>query len=262
MTDNVIKLDALHAELRSCRRCLEEGYWIAPGPVFSGGPGARVMLIGQAPGVTEGQTKRPFNAGSGRRLFQWLGEAGWDEDEFRANAYMSAITKCYPGPSGNGKGDRVATPFEQALCRPWLEQELRLINPRLIILVGGLAMKLFYPPNMRLNEIIGTGAYFPPEALAADPLNFDLGQAEIIATTDDGPQTTGEVTNDELRMTNEEALLTRHSSLVTRHSPGGRFVIPLPHPSGASLWPNKPENQALIRRAIALLRKIRVAYDL
>jgi uracil-DNA glycosylase len=254
MIPNPISLESFQAEIRSCRRCLEEGYWIAPGPVLSGGPGARVMLIGQAPGVTEAQVKRPFNAGSGRRLFQWLGEAGWDEAEFRARAYMTAVTKCYPGPSGNGKGDRVATPFEQALCRPWLEQEIRLINPRLLILVGGLAIKLLYPPNARLDEIIGTAAWFPPEALI-DPLNFDLSQAEVIVIADDRPQTAGEVTN-------EEALLTRHSSLDTRHSSSGRFVVPLPHPSGASLWPNKPENRALIRRAIALLREIHAAYDL
>ena len=48
--------------------------------------------------------------------------------------------------------------------------------------------------------------------------------------------------------------MTRHSPLATRHS---RFVVPLPHPSGASLWPNKPENQVLISRAMALLREIR-----
>jgi uracil-DNA glycosylase len=242
-------LTNLQTEICSCRRCLEEGYWIAPGPVLSGGPEARVMLIGQAPGITEGRVKRPFNAGSGRRLFQWLGDAGWDEAEFRTTAYMTAVTKCYPGPSGNGKGDRVATPFEQALCRPWLENEIRLINPTLMILVGGLAIKLLYPPNARLNELIGTAAYFPPEALATDPLNFDLTQASL-------------VTNNELRVTNEEALLTRHSSFVTRHLPGGRFVVPLPHPSGASLWPNKPENRVLIKRAIALLGEIRVACGL
>ena len=220
-----IPLADLQAEIRSCRRCLEEGYWIAPGPVLSGEAAARVMLLGQAPGPTEAIVKRPFNAGSGRRLFQWLGAAGWDEAEFRATAYMTAVTKCYPGRSGNGKGDRVATPFEQALCRPWLEQEIRLINPRLLILVGGLAIKLLYPPAVRLDEIIGTGLYFPPEALAADPLNFDLLQAEIITTA--GGRS------------------------------GGRTVVPLPHPSGASLWPNKPENRALIQRAIALLSDIR-----
>jgi uracil-DNA glycosylase len=246
------KLVALQAEIRACRRCLEEGYWIAPGPVLSGGPGARVMLIGQAPGITEGKTKRPFNAGSGRRLFQWLGQAGWEEAEFRAKAYMTAITKCYPGPSGNGKGDRVATPFEQALCRPWLEQEIRLVNPRLMILVGGLAIKLLYPANARLDEIIGTAAYFPPEALAADPLNFDLAQAEIVSTTDDRRQTTNY----------GHRAVDRGPWSVAPRPPGGRFIVPLPHPSGASLWPNKPENRALIGRAIDLLREIRVACDL
>ncbi len=235
-----IGFDELHDELRGCRRCLEEGYWIAPGPVFSRGAGMGLMLIGQAPGPTEAIVKRPFNAGSGKRLFKWLAEAGWDEAEFRATAYMTAITKCYPGRSDSGKGDRVATPFEQALCRPWLEQELRLVNPRLLILVGGLAIKLLYPATMRLDEIIGTAAYFPPEV--ADPLNFDLSQAKIVASG-------------EWRVAGEEAKpVTRHSPLATRHS---RFVVPLPHPSGASLWPNKPENQVLISRAMALLREIR-----
>ena len=242
-------LATLHADLRACRRCLEEGYWIVPGPVFSGGAEARVMLIGQAPGITEGQVKRPFNAGSGKRLFQWLGEAGWDEAGFRARHYMTAVTKCYPGPSGNGKGDRVPSPREQALCRPWLEREIRLVNPRLMILVGGLAIKLFYPASARLNELIGTAAWFPPEALAADPLNFDLSKADRL-------------TIDDLQVTSGESFITRNSSFVIRHSSGGRFVVPLPHPSGASLWPNKPENQALIRKAITLLEVIRIACEL
>lgn len=230
--DNTAKLRLLHAELRACRRCLEEGYWIAPGPVFSGGPAARVMLIGQAPGITEGQVKRPFNAGSGRRLFQWLGDAGWDEADFRARHYMTAVTKCYPGRSDSGKGDRVPTPFEQALCRPWLEQEIRLVNPRLMILVGGLAIKLLYPAGLRLNEIIGTAAYFSPESLTSDALNFNLRDAEILTAFDPAKDF------------------------------NGRWIVPLPHPSGASLWPNKPENRALIRHAIGLLAEIRAVCGL
>ena len=256
---SAVGFDALHDELRGCRRCLEEGYWIAPGPVFSRGAGAGLMLIGQAPGPTEAVVKRPFNAGSGKRLFKWLAEAGWDEAEFRATAYMTAITKCYPGRSDSGKGDRVATPFEQALCRPWLEQELRLVNPRLLILVGGLAIRLLYPANVRLDEIIGTAAYFPPEA--ADPLNFDLSQARIV-TSDELRVTSEEkrVTSDDRHVTSkEDVVLTRHSSLVTRHF---RYIVPLPHPSGASLWPNRPQNQALISRAMALLRQLRAVCQL
>lgn len=198
------------------------------------------MLIGQAPGVTEAQVKRPFNAGSGRRLFQWLGEAGWDEAHFRATHYMTAVTKCYPGPNGNGKGDRVPSRAEQALCRPWLEQEIRLVDPALMILVGGLAIKLLFPASMRLDELIGAAAYFPPQTLT-DPLNFDLAQAELIRTTGDPAESLTDL------IAGREA---------------GRWVVPLPHPSGASLWPNAPENQALIRRAIRLLAEIRVSHGL
>jgi uracil-DNA glycosylase family 4 len=247
-----------HEALRECRLCLDAGYRITPGPVFSSGPEPRVMLIGQAPGITEGQVKRPFNAGSGRRLFQWLGKAGWDEAAFRARHYMTAVTKCYPGPSGNGKGDRVPSPAEQALCRPWLEEELRLVNPRLIILVGGLAIKLVYPAKARLDEIIGTAAYFPPETQSG-PLNLDFANAEIMTTADDrGPQS-GTTSDD--RSPTRHLVGRQESSFVTRHSQG-LFIVPLPHPSGASLWPNKPENQVLIRRAVLLLGQMRATLGL
>ncbi len=216
----------LQAEIQACRRCLAAGHTIAPGPVVSGQPGAWAMIIGQAPGVTEAEVKRPFNAGSGRRLFEWLAAAGWSEDDFRANQYMTAVTKCYPGKSSSGQGDRVPSRAEQALCRPFLEQEMALVNPRLIIPVGGLAIKLFYPASARLEEIVGTAAYFPPEALE-NPVNFDLSQAELLDAFDPARPAIG------------------------------RWLVPLPHPSGASLWPNKSENKALIQRAIGILSDMR-----
>jgi len=221
----------LHQTMRACRLCLTAGHAITPGAVFSGRPGAPVMLIGQAPGVTEVEAKRPFNAGSGRRLFEWLGAAGWAEADFRANQYMTAVTKCYPGKNGSGRGDRVPSKAEQALCRPFLEAEIRLIAPRLIIPVGGLAIKLFYPDGAKLTEIIGTAAYFPAAALA-DPVNFDLSQAELMTAYDGG------------------------------RPKDGRWVVPLPHPSGASLWPNRPANQQLINQAVQLLKQIRLDWGL
>jgi uracil-DNA glycosylase len=199
--------------------------------VFSGRATAGVMLIGQAPGITEVVAKRPFNAGSGRRLFQWLGAAGWNEEDFRARHYMTAVTKCYPGRSQAGKGDRVPSRAEQVMCRPYLEQEINLIRPRLMILVGGLAIKLLYPASARLKDIIGSAAYFPPESVI-DPVNFDLSQAERLpefAADKDGL---------------------------------GRWVVPLPHPSGASLWPNKAKNRQLIDRAIQILGDIRQRWQL
>ena len=222
-------LQQLHAEMRACRLCLHAGHEIIPGAVFQGDAAARVMLIGQAPGVTEVEAKRPFNAGSGRRLFQWLSAAGWEETDFRHRQYMTAVTKCYPGKGSNGKGDRVPSRAEQALCRPFLEREITLINPCLIIPVGGLAIKLFYRASARLEDIIGRAAYFPPETVQ-NPVNFDLSQAERLDAFD-----------------------------PTR-SRAGRWLVPLPHPSGASLWPNRPANQALIARAVQILADIRRAW--
>ncbi len=225
-TGNAVALAALHDEMRACRRCLEAGHAITAGAIFRGTGEARVMLIGQAPGITEVEAKRPFNASSGRRLFQWLGEAGYDEDEFRARQYMTAVTKCYPGRTGSGRGDRVPSKDEQALCRPFLDREISLVQPALMILVGGLAIKLLFPASLRLDEIIGTAVYFPPEALV-DPVQFDIRQG------------------------------VRLSAYDPTLDPDGRWVVPLPHPSGASAWPHLPGNQALIDRAIAILSDIR-----
>ena len=215
--------------MRDCQRCLNDGHAIIPGAVFAGNASAEVLLIGQAPGVTEVEAKRPFNASSGRRLFKWLGEAGWDEADFRRRQYMTAVTKCYPGKgSGDrgrgGKGDRVPSKVEQALCRPFLDRELEAVQPRLIILVGGLAIKLLYPKSWKLTQIIGTAVYYP--IIPENP--FDWHEGELL------------------------------HELKEADVKNGRYIIPLPHPSGASLWPNKAENKALIAQAIAMLDAVRV----
>ena len=191
-------LAALHAQIYACRQCLEAGHHITPGPVVRGVHSAEIMTIGQAPGPTEVVAKRPFNAGSGKRLFQWLGEAGFDEDIFRATQYMTAVTKCYPGKSNGGHGDRVPSKDEQALCRPWLEQEIAIVNPKVIIPIGRLAIGLFFDARLPLEKIVG-------------------------------------------------AQIERE----------GRIIIPLAHPSGASTWHQKPENRALVKKAIRLIRKQR-----
>ena len=240
-------LKKLHDEMRTCRRCLEAGHAITPGAVFRGSPGSKVLLVGQAPGVTEVEAKRPFNAGSGRRLFQWLGQAGWDETEFRDRHYMTAVTKCYPGKGKNGKGDRVPSKAEQKLCRPFLEREIALVKPQLMILVGGLAIKLLYPAKMKLNELVGTAVYFPPETLT-NPVNFNFADALPVELEGN-------------RLSADGNPITVHRSPNTDHQ-NGRFVVPLPHPSGASLWPNKPENKALIDQAVQILHTLRITFNL
>ena len=149
-------LENLHAEMRACRLCLEAGYDVTPPAVVAGSQGAKIMTVGQAPGITEVEAGRPFNAGSGQRLFQWLAEAGIEETWFRSTQYMTAVTKCYPGRAKGGSGDRVPSRAEQQLCRPFLTREIALIDPALIIPIGKLAIELFYPKGLKLTERIGT----------------------------------------------------------------------------------------------------------
>lgn len=137
----VDELHALHDEMRACRRCAVAGYPIAPGAVFSGAVGARVMVVGQAPGATESASGIPFCGPSGRRLFRWLTDVGWREDAFRRAQYITAITKCFPGKGATGRGDRAPSRTEQALCAPFLERELAIVAPEVIIAVGRPAIE-------------------------------------------------------------------------------------------------------------------------
>jgi len=145
----------LQSAMRACQKCLDAGYWVQPPAVTQGTHTARMMTIGQAPGITEVEVGRPFNAGSGKRLFEWLGRAGIDETWFRTTQYMTSVTKCYPGRQNSGSGDRVPSRREQKLCRPFLDQELALVQPEVIIPIGRLAITLFFDPKQKLDEIIG-----------------------------------------------------------------------------------------------------------
>jgi uracil-DNA glycosylase len=101
------------------------------------------MLVGQAPGQTETSGGKPFAGRAGRTLFKWLERAGLDEPTAREWLYISAMTRCYPGPHPSGRGDRVPSPAERERCGDWLEEELRIIRPALLIPVGRLAIDRF-----------------------------------------------------------------------------------------------------------------------
>lgn len=150
-----VQLRKLQQQMDNCRKCLEAGYSIVPKAIYSGVHSAKTMIIGQAPGVTEVEAGRPFNAGSGTRLFDWLRVAGFNEKKFRSEQYMTSVTKCFPGKSKGGGGDRVPSREEQGLCRSYLDREIQIIDPRLIIPVGRLAINLFFSSRMSLAEIIG-----------------------------------------------------------------------------------------------------------
>lgn len=148
-------LAGLHRRIRACTRCVVAGYLPVAGPVVSGHPHNRIMLIGQAPGVVEEARRLPFQGRSGKLLMRWLARAGFpDESAARRYVYMTAITKCFPGRGAGSSGDRRPSRAEVELCRPWLDQELALVRPKVILLVGGLAHERFLA-GRALSELVG-----------------------------------------------------------------------------------------------------------
>lgn len=147
-------LEDLHREIRNCRRCAEHGFPVQPGAVVSGAATARIMVVGQAPSMPSASAGRPFSGRGGRTLFRWLAEAGWDEETFRATQYFTAVTKCFPGRTPDGRGDRVPTSLERELCRPFLERELALLRPALVVTLGRVAAEWFLG-EVRLDDVVG-----------------------------------------------------------------------------------------------------------
>ena len=160
-------------------------------PVVQAYESQRAYILGQAPGSVEGKERRPWRGRAGQTLRRWL---GMEEDEFYATFYCASVTRCYPGRAANGKGDRTPTPREQELCAFWREWELRLLPSRLVVPVGGLAVRHLLGRS-NLTECIGQ--------------TFELD---------------------------------------------GATAIPLPHPSGVSLWLNDPGHRNLVSRAVELIR--------
>lgn len=152
----------------------------------------RAYLYGQAPGIVEGEEGLPWRGRAGQTLRRWL---ELDEDAFYATFYCASVTRCYPGRPASGRGDRMPTPREQELCSFWHRWEVELLRPRLIVTVGGLALRAILGPSS-LTECIGE-----------------------------------------------------------RHELDGVPVIPLPHPSGASSWPNVPANRKRLDSALSLIHQ-------
>ena len=183
-------LPSLQRAVARCRACADAGFPLESLPVRAPVAGQRAYMFGQAPGIVEGEERLPWRGRAGKQLRRWL---ELDEDAFYDTFYCASVTRCYPGRAASGRGDRAPTPEEQELCERWRDAELALLRPRLIVTVGGLALRRM------------------------------LGLAELTP------------------------------AIGERFERDGATVVPLPHPSGASSWPNVPANRVRLERALALV---------
>lgn len=150
-------LTDLRAEIRVCRACEAAGHLASAHPVAPADQPAtaRLMIIGQAPGHLTVERDRMFSGPSGDALERWLTLAGFAPGALRREVYLSALTRCDPGRSAKGSGDRKPSASEVAFCRPWLERELAIVRPRAILLVGGMAIEAFIG-RAALDDVVGS----------------------------------------------------------------------------------------------------------
>lgn len=146
---------AHQAACRACMVCAKEGIIAVAHPTFSGEWGARFLLVGQAPGQVERESRRPFDGRAGRELDRWMLRAGFaDAAEFRRVTYIAALMRCFPGRNPKGNGDLRPPPRGIANCAHWLDAELAMLRPRVVIPVGQLAIARFLGPGS-LEERVG-----------------------------------------------------------------------------------------------------------
>ena len=139
------KLTQLNEKIKKCKKC---ELWKMRNNVVPGeGPSnAKVMIIGQAPGVQEDKTGRPFVGPAGKFLNYLLGLAGLNRKEI----FITSPLKCLPQPPINRKPKKK----EIEACLPWLKKQIEIINPEIFILLGEIAFSVFFP-DKKLKDFRG-----------------------------------------------------------------------------------------------------------
>ena len=170
--ERATSLAALQQHILSCRLCQEHGYIPVAHPIVSGRIDDRIFVIGQAPGHRSVSNNRPFSGPGGHILQKWLEQAGFPLGYLHEHTYLSSLTRCDPGKNPRGNGDRRPSPAEVALCLPYLEAELRIVQPKVVLLVGTMAIEAFFARGT-LEGIIGT--YLERDGMLFLPLPHPSG---------------------------------------------------------------------------------------
>jgi uracil-DNA glycosylase family 4 len=155
-------LEEIAAEVRVCTRCrLHQGRTRAvPG---EGHPETEVVFVGEGPGYNEDQQGRPFVGAAGGLLAELVRSVGWERDE----VFITNVVKCRP------PGNRDPEPDEIAACRPYLERQLRVLDPALVVTLGRFSMNTFMP-GARISSAHGTVRPVDPATGAGDALAYAM----------------------------------------------------------------------------------------
>ena len=170
-TDAIERLEELRAEALTCTACRlsEERTQVVFG---DGDPETDVVFVGEAPGQREDEQGVPFVGRSGQLLDQLLGEVGLE----RTDVYIANVVKCRP------PGNRDPRPDEIEACKGYLSEQLRLIDPKVVVTLGNFSSKLLLKTETGITRVRGTayewwGRYLVPTFHPAAALR---GSAQVL----------------------------------------------------------------------------------
>ncbi len=139
------KLEILREQVSGCEKC--ELHRQRNNIVFGdGNPEAEIMLISEGPGYHEDMQGKTFVGKSGQLLDKILGACGFQRDK---HLFIANIVKCRP------PNNRDPLPQEREACVPYLYQQIEIINPKIIILLGATALKGLVDPNAKITQLRG-----------------------------------------------------------------------------------------------------------
>ena len=141
-------LSTMRNAARDCTACHLHKH--ATQTVFGEGPkSAQMMLVGEQPGDSEDLAGKPFVGPAGKIMDRALEEAGID----RKQVYVTNAVKHFKWePRGKRRLHKKPNSREIAACRPWLEAEIRLVRPKLVVLMGSTAGQTIYGPSFRVTR--------------------------------------------------------------------------------------------------------------
>jgi uracil-DNA glycosylase len=144
-------LRALHRRMSTCRACPK----MHPPVVVAPAVLSPLLVVGQAPGIREGPANRLFAWTAGKTLFRWFeGALKLNEEHVRSRVAFAAVARCFPGKLPRG-GDRKPDDDEVRACRPWLEAEVTVLRPTLVVPLGALAIREVLGHEGPLAEVVG-----------------------------------------------------------------------------------------------------------
>ena len=137
-----MSLDELRAQCLNCKKCglCETRTNVVFG---TGNPNAKVLFIGEGPGENEDLQGKPFVGRGGMLLDKMLAVVDLSRDK---NIYIANMVKCRPPKNRDPEETEVAA------CRPWLEEQIRIIDPKIIVCLGRVSAIRFIDPNFKVTK--------------------------------------------------------------------------------------------------------------